>query len=199
MRVRIFGNNRDRMPDIAFRVMKLLLQIRDRFVRPWSLLDEFGIERGKTVVDYGCGPGSYVRRASELVGPQGRVFAIDVHRLAVKAVTKRIDKEGLTNVIPVLTDGRRSSLPDQTADVIYALDMFHMVSDPKVFLRELNRICRGEGVLFIGHGHQSREEARQKIRTSDMWEIVEEKKPYMKCRPIGKNMERPKEMLRGSV
>jgi ubiquinone/menaquinone biosynthesis C-methylase UbiE len=199
MKVRIFGNNRDRMPDIAFRVMKLLLQIRDRFVRPWSLLDEFGIERNKTVVDYGCGPGSYIRRASELVGPGGRVFAIDVHRLAFKAVTKRINRERLTNVIPVLIDARRSSLPDQTADIIYALDMFHMVSDPKVFLQELNRISKGDGVLFIDDGHQSREEARRKIRTSGMWEIVEEKKPYMKCRPIRKNMERPEEMLRGTA
>ena len=68
---------------------------------PWSALDGFGIKRGQTVVDYGCGPGSYLRRASELVGPEGRVLAVDIHELAIKAVMRRIDKEQLSNVTPV--------------------------------------------------------------------------------------------------
>ena len=135
-------------------------------------------------MDYGCGPGSYLRHASELVGPEGRVLAVDIHELAVEAVKKRIVKEGLTNVSALITDGRKIPLPDNTANVIFALDMFHMVSKPDVFLGELNRICMENGFLFIDNGHQSRQEARAKIMASGLWEIVEEKKRYLKCRSI---------------
>ncbi len=183
---RIFGNNSDRMPNVAFRIMNLLFVIRDRLTSPWSVLDQFGIERGQTVVDYGCGPGSYLRRASELVGPEGRVVAVDIHELAIQAVMKRIDKEGLSNVTAVQANGTRLSLPDDVAHVIYALDMFHMVKEPAPFLRELNRICKRTGVLYIDNGHQSRQQAISKIESSGGWEIVRGNKRYLKCTPAPK-------------
>jgi ubiquinone/menaquinone biosynthesis C-methylase UbiE len=111
MKAGIFGNNMDRIPDIAFRVMSWIFVIRDRFMAPWSVLDEFGIERGQTVLDYGCGPGSYLRRVSELVGSEGRVLAVDIHELAIKAVMRRIEKEQLSNVTAVRAEGeKRESL-----------------------------------------------------------------------------------------
>ena len=186
MRLTISGKGVDRMPGFAFRMMKVLFDVRDRFVSVSSLLDEFNIETGQTVVDYGCGPGSYIKRASELAGPQGRVFALDIHELAIKAVTKRAIKERLTNVTAVVTDRNKCSLVDETADVIYALDMFHMVSDPRGLMRDLNRISKRSGFLFIDNGHQSRDEARSKIVGSGGWELVEEKRRYLKWRPIKK-------------
>lgn len=187
MKISLFGTDRDRMPRLAFRIMKLMFDIRDRLVSVGPLLDRFGIKRGQTVVDYGCGPGSYLKHASELVGPEGRVVAVDIHELAVEAVNKRSAREGWTNVTALLTDGRKTPVPDETADIIYALDMFHMVASPEMVLRELNRICKKDGVLFIDNGHQSRQEAKRKIISSGVWDILEEPKRYMKCRPIKLN------------
>lgn len=184
MKLGIFGKGMDRMPRMAFRMMQGIFAVRDRFVSVGSLLDRFGIEKGQTVVDYGCGPGSYLKHAAELVGPEGQVLAVDIHELAVEAVKKRIAREGWNNVSALATDGREVPIADNTADLIYALDMFHMVSRPEVLLRELNRICKGSGFLFIDNGHQSRQEAKLKITAAGLWEIVEEKERYMKCRPM---------------
>ena len=184
MRLTASGKGVDRMPGFAFLMMHLIFNIRDRFASVSSLLDEFGIEPGQTVVDYGCGPGSYIKRAVELTGPEGRVFALDIHELAVKAVAKRAARERLANVTPVLTECNKCSLADGIADVVYALDMFHMVSDPGGLMKELNRISKRSGFLFIDNGHQSRDEARSKIVDSGMWEMVEEKERYMKWRPL---------------
>ncbi len=183
MKARMFGGGMERIPNIAFRVMSLIFVVRDRFIAPWSVLDRFGIKEGQTVVDYGCGTGSYLRRASELVGPEGRVVGVDVHELAIEAVTRRIEKEGLENVT-VLQARPGTSLPNDGADVIYALDMFHMVRNPDAFLKELNRICKGTGALYIDTGHQSREKARAKIRSSGAWEIAEENERFMTCKPV---------------
>lgn len=184
MRGLFFGRNRGIKSDFGFRIMSWIFVVRDKFMSPWKMLDKFGIQKGQTVVDYGCGPGSYLKRASELVGSKGTVVAVDAHKSAIKAVQERILKERLTNVKPVHAERNKTSLEDKTADVIYALDMFHMVAQPNVFLSELNRICKDEGLLFIDNGHQSRKEARSKINSSRAWEIVEENKRYMKCVPI---------------
>jgi ubiquinone/menaquinone biosynthesis C-methylase UbiE len=184
MRVNIFGRDMDRMPDLAFRIMALMFKIGDIFLQKDKLLDEFGIRQGQSVVDYGCGPGSYIRKASELVGTGGKVYAIDIHELAIESVKKRISKENLHNVTALVASKERCPLNNSSIDLIYALDMFHMVANPVIFLKELNRISEPEGILFIDNGHQKRDKAKTKINSSGSWKITEERPRYMKCRPI---------------
>jgi ubiquinone/menaquinone biosynthesis C-methylase UbiE len=187
MRVNIFGRGMDRMPDLAFRIIALMFKIRDTFIQKDKLLDEFGIHQGQSIVDYGCGPGSYIRKASELVGTGGNVYAIDIHELAIESVKKRISRENLHNVTALVASKERCPLSDNSINIIYALDMFHMVANPIIFLKELNRICKPDGILFIDNGHQKRDTAKTKINASEAWKIMEEKRRYMKCRPIKLN------------
>lgn len=184
MRVNIFGRGMERIPDLAFMMMALMFKIRDMFIRIDKILDEFGIHQGQSVVDYGCGPGSYIKKASELVGTNGRVYAIDIHELAIESVKKRIEKENLHNVTALLTSNGRCPLDDNSIDLVYALDMFHMVADPMAFLKELNRISKPDGVLFIDNGHQIRDKAKKKINASGIWRIMEENPRYLKCKPL---------------
>jgi len=179
-----FGRDQDRMPNIAFRMMSTLFKVRDFFFSINKLLDKFDIEEGWTIVDYGCGTGTYVTKASRLAGEKGKVFAVDIHELAVDEINRRIFRESLNNVVAVLAKDNHTSIKDGTADLIYVLDVFHMVSDPQSFLRELNRICKPGGVLYIDNGHQSRDKAKEKIVSSGAWTINEENKRYMKCGPV---------------
>jgi ubiquinone/menaquinone biosynthesis C-methylase UbiE len=172
-----------KMPGICFRMMAATMQLRDRIRPPERILDTMGIGEGMCVVDYGCGPGSYIRRASELAGERGHVFAVDIHELAIASVAKRIEKDGLGNVTPVLAEGYHSHLPDRTADLVYALDMFFMVDDSCAFLEELRRIAKPDATLIIDDGHQPREKTRSLIRSSGAWVIEEERGEYLRCRP----------------
>ncbi len=174
----------DRVPDLYFRLMAFTIRIRDRFGYPAGLLARIGVRDGMTVVDYGCGPGSYVKEASGLVGVTGTVYAVDVHELAVEAVSHRSRKEELANVIPVLAKGYDSTLTDAVADLVYALDMFHMVENQKAFLAELRRIMKPDGTLILDDGHQPREKTRRAILGSGLWSIEEETGEYLRCRPL---------------
>ncbi|PIE62964.1 MAG: hypothetical protein CSA25_02630 [Desulfobacter postgatei] len=48
----------------------------------------------------------------------------------------------LTNVIPVLLGDQANIIQDHSADVVYALDMFHQVDDPAGFLADIHRIIK---------------------------------------------------------
>jgi len=183
VRASIFGKGMDRMSDPAFRLMALIFKLRDTFIRKDKVLDEFGIRPGQHIADYGCGPGSCIRKASGLVGQEGKVYAVDIHELAVEAVRKRIEKENLRNVTALMAANGICPLEDNSIDLIYALDMFHMVANPETFLKELHRISKPDGILFIDNGHQRRDAAREKILASGVWEIAQETPRYMKCRP----------------
>jgi ubiquinone/menaquinone biosynthesis C-methylase UbiE len=180
----LFGNEIEKMPDFAFRIMKLFFRVY-YFVKPaGKYLKKFNIVPGSTVVDYGCGPGAFIKEASSMVGEKGKVYAVDVHEMAIASIEKLINRYNLTNVIPVLSDGNKSQISDNTADLIYALDMFHMVKEPSQFLKEINRITRPDGVLIIEDGHQPRSLTREKIMNSGCWKIIEEEKRFLKCLPV---------------
>ena len=178
------GNETERMPNIAFRMMSLFLEIRDFFCSFEERVDKFGIKKGFTVVDYGCGPGRYIKKVSQLVGANGKVYAADIHELAINTVREKIDKYNLKNVEPVLTNGYSCNIADHTADVIYALDMFHMIKDPVPFLKELHRLLKKDGFLIIDDGHQPRNKAKTKINNSKVWNITKESKDHLRCTPI---------------
>ena len=183
-----YGNKIDKMPGVAFRIMTLIFKMRNAFKPMSRCLDKFGIKKGSVVIDYGCGPGMYIKRASELVGDEGLVYAVDIHELAVKSVKKLIRKYKLSNVETLQTDGNNLEMPENTADLIYALDMFHMVKDYKSFLLELNRIGKPNCVLILEDGHQSRKKSKEKVEKSGCWEIEKEHKKFMICKP-GRNNE----------
>jgi ubiquinone/menaquinone biosynthesis C-methylase UbiE len=183
----LFGNEVEKMPDFAFRMMKLFFIIY-YFLKPARrYLKKFGIIPGSTIVDYGCGTGACIKDASLMVGEKGKVYAVDVHEMAIASVEKLKKKFNLANVITVLTDGIKSEIPDDTADMIYALDMFHMVKEPGLFLKELCRITRRDGVLIIEDGHQPRSASKEKILKSGCWKIIKEEKKILKCSPIKHN------------
>ena len=175
----------ERMSDLSFRGMELIFKVVD-FVYPYidKRVKGFGIQPGMTVVDYGCGPGRYTTRFAHLVGERGTVFAVDIHELAIEAVKNRIQKQGLKTVTPVLAKGYDSGIPDGVADIVCAIDMFFVINDPMAFLRELRRITNPEGFLIIDDGHQSRSETKRKIAASGYWEVIEESKDHLKCKPL---------------
>jgi len=178
-----YGNEVDKMPNVAFRIMTLVFRIRNVLKPMSSSMDNFGIKKGSVVIDYGCGPGMYIKRASELVGNEGLVYAVDIHELAIKSVKKLITKYKLFNVKTVQTDGNEVEISDNTADLIYALDMFHMVKDYKSFLLELNRIGKCDCTLILEDGHQPRNRSQEKVEKSGCWEVAKEYKEYMICKP----------------
>jgi ubiquinone/menaquinone biosynthesis C-methylase UbiE len=180
----LFGNEVERMPDLAFRMMRIIFVIYYFFRPARKYLQKFGIKPGFTVVDYGCGTGAYIRDASSMVGENGIVYAVDIHELAISSAENLIRRHNLSNVRTILTDGNRTSIPDETADLVFAIDMFHMVKDTGSFLKELNRITRNEGILIIEDGHQPRALSREKILKSGFWKITREEKRFLICTPV---------------
>jgi len=174
----------ERMSDRTFRGMTRMFQVID-FLFPYvgRRARKFGIREGMTVVDYGCGPGRYTTRFARLVGDGGKVYAVDIHELAIEAVERKVEKLGLKNVQPVLAQGYDSAVPDNVADVLCAIDMFWIIKQPTPFLRELKRIAKPGAMLIVDDPHQSRRVTRQKILDSGLWDIVEERRDHLKCRP----------------
>ena len=170
---KIFGKGREYMSDTSFSFMAFGYKLRDIFLPKDKFIESLGIKEGMIVIDFGCVPGSYIKKTSELVGQNGKVYAIDRHKLAITAVKE-----------PVIVGGYFCRLRERIADIVFAFDIFHMIEDPTAFLKELHRLLRSEGYLLISKGHQSRDEAKRKIQNTGIWQIEPENSHFFKCRPL---------------
>jgi len=63
------GNEMDKMPDWAFRIMAFMFKVTDLVKSPDRKLDPFDIQQGQTVVDWGCGTGRYLKQAAVSQNP----------------------------------------------------------------------------------------------------------------------------------
>jgi ubiquinone/menaquinone biosynthesis C-methylase UbiE len=167
---------------LTYRFMVLEYAVQDFLVRGHErVLDGFGIVPGATVVDYGCGPGRYLEKASRLVGPSGKVYAADINPVGLEAAGARTARRGLANVSTVPIRDGRCAIPDRCADLVYALDMFHAVRDPAAFLAEIGRITKSGGTLILEDGHQPREATRRKVIAAGGWCIESETRRHLRC------------------
>ena len=138
--------------NVDFRFMALTYRFRDFFSPRMNILKEVGIKSGFTVLDYGCGPGSYIIPAAELVGKSGKIYALDIHPLAIKSVKSIIVKKGFTNVETIQSDCK-TGLLDASMDVVLLYDIFHDLSDPDGVLAELYRVLKQDGIISFSDHH----------------------------------------------
>jgi ubiquinone/menaquinone biosynthesis C-methylase UbiE len=159
------------MSDFGFKAMAFTFKIRDFFRPRNSIVKEAGIKEGFHVLDYGCGPGSYVRAVSEIVGESGKVYALDIHPLAVESVKRIVEKHHLTNVETILSDCK-TGLPDGSTDVVLLYDAFHDLVNSKEVLEELNRVLKQDGILSFSDHHMKEQEIVSKITNGGLFRLL---------------------------
>ncbi len=177
--------NRESIPNIAFKAMTLIMKLMDIFGQySRKNFETLELKSGQTVIDYGCGPARYIEFASNAVGKAGKVIAVDIHPLAIAKVKEKIKKQKLSNVEANLAEKYTTSIRAEIADVVYALDMFHMIEQPNELLKELSRLVKKDGTIIIEDGHQSRTDTIQKIEKFGILKIVQETKSHVKCQKL---------------
>jgi ubiquinone/menaquinone biosynthesis C-methylase UbiE len=167
-------------------MMALLYKFRDLFLPRKRILKEVGIQPGFHVLDYGCGPGGYLVPLAEWVGKSGKIYALDVHPLAVQMVQNVASRNQLENVETILSDCR-TGLPNNSLDVILLYDTFHDLSDQNGVLEELHRILKPNGILSFSDHHMKENEIISKVTNGGLFKMLRKgKKTYSFLKKEGK-------------
>jgi ubiquinone/menaquinone biosynthesis C-methylase UbiE len=168
---------------LIFDGMALTFRVRDWLNPPGEVLAPVRIEAGMTVVDYGCGPGSYSLAAAHAVGPEGQVYGVDILPLAVEAVQRKAAREGLPYLHGVLVEGYATGLPAASADRVLLMDMIHSVPDRAALLREVHRLLKPDGLAYVDIHHTDPAPIKEQMVNSGLFEIVEDLGTKFLARP----------------
>jgi len=116
---------------------------------PETALEKIGIRNGQTVADVGAGSGYFTVRLARRVGPEGKVYAVDVQPEMLAILRKRLASQNLSNVEPVLGSESDPKLPKGALDLILLVDVYHELSQPQKMLRRMKTALKEDGRLVL--------------------------------------------------
>ncbi|HTX73067.1 MAG TPA: methyltransferase domain-containing protein [Rectinemataceae bacterium] len=127
---------------------------------PEEILGRFGLATGETVLDIGAGVGFFSIPAAKLVGPEGRVLAIDSSPEMAAELGRRVEAAGLGNLAAGLSREYEFGVESATVDLALLCTVLHEVEDKQRLLGEVRRCLKKGGRLglvewqpsHVGHG-----------------------------------------------
>lgn len=163
-----------RMSDIGFKGMAWFFKFTDlvRITSPVRRLAKAPMRKGMVIVDYGCGPGRYAIPAAKLVGQEGKVYAIDVHPLAISAVKERTASESLENVETILVDSYDTGIESSSVDMVFLIDALHMIDNHRALFGEIHRLLKPTGHIFMDPGHMKLSKGKKIVESTGLFTVV---------------------------
>jgi len=155
----------------SYRLMAFSYRLRD-FLRPrMDILKEVGIKPGDHVLDYGCGPGGYITPVAKLAGKKGKIYAVDIHPLAVRMVQNIAVKKQITGLETYCSDCK-TGIRNNSIDVALLYDVLHDIKNPGEVLAELHRVLKPNGILSVRDHHMKEEEILSGIENKGLFHLV---------------------------
>lgn len=125
---------------------------RKFFQNPEKILHGF-LGPGFNILDIGPGRGYFSIPMAKMVGPQGRIFALDIQNKMLETLKKRALKENVNNrIICKLISGTDFKLKTEI-DFALAFWMVHEVPNKKDLLESIHACLKTNGKLLITEPH----------------------------------------------
>ena len=136
------GYPAERMRSVPERVVESFAGVGDPFIA--------GVVRpGDTVLDVGAGSGTDTVIASTLVGPGGRVYALDMTEAMRRKLRENVEVLGLANIEVLAGEAEAIPLPDAAVDVVTSNGVLNLVPDKRRAVQEIFRVLRPGGRVQI--------------------------------------------------
>lgn len=122
------------------------------FVSPEQVIKSIGVTLGMQVADFGSGPGFYSIPLAKTVGPNGRVYALDVQKNMLELVRSKARLERLLNVMTMWADLEKpggSQLAENTMDFVIISNILFQSEDKNKMLAEAFRILKSGGKVAV--------------------------------------------------
>jgi ubiquinone/menaquinone biosynthesis C-methylase UbiE len=140
----------------------------------FEVLEKAGIKRGKTILDFGCGSGTYTIPAAKIVGEEGKVYALDKDKKVLDELMQKAESAGLRNIKRIDASGElKIPLEDESVDVVLLYDVFHsyyfsQVADRRELLEEVYRVSKRDALISVWPKHIE-SEAKEEIESANFY------------------------------
>lgn len=135
--------------DVASFVQRFEGESREIWVARHRIAKAVGIAPGERVADIGAGTGLFLQLFADAVGPDGKVYAVEIAPKFVAHLREKAAQKDLAQVEVVLCTERSTELPPDSIDVAFVCDTYHHFEYPSDTLASLHAALRPGGRLVV--------------------------------------------------
>jgi precorrin-6B methylase 2 len=122
---------------------------RETEEQPQLVIDALEIKPGQTIADLGAGSGYYSFRIAPLVGPTGKVLAIDIEPAMLEVIAQRASREHVANVATVRSSARDPNLAPRSVDLLFMVDVYHELEYPYEVMTKVRAALKPGGRVAL--------------------------------------------------
>jgi len=104
---------------------------------------------GQSIADIGAGGGYFSLRFAEIVGKEGKIYAVDTNPEFLKFIKNNAKEKKLGNVTTILVTEDRLDLPEKSLNFIFMRNITHHISNRIEYFRNLERFLEPEGKIAV--------------------------------------------------
>lgn len=132
-----------------------------------ELCPGFVIDATDTVLDMGCGPGSFLKFCAQYASHS---VGIDISASCVQAAKQSLTEAGIKSFEVIESDGNPLPLPSNLANKIVCTEVFEHVDDPQAAIRELFRVGKPGATYMLSVPGQLSEEILKELAPAACFE-----------------------------
>jgi ubiquinone/menaquinone biosynthesis C-methylase UbiE len=136
-------------PDLAAYIKRFESESREVYVRREAIVSALGLKPGMAVADIGAGTGLFTRQIADAVGPEGKVYAVDISKPFLDHIGREARKRGQTQIQTVQGTQETTNLAAGSADVAFLCDVYHHLEQHPRVLASIHRALRPGGRLIV--------------------------------------------------
>jgi SAM-dependent methyltransferase len=127
--------------------------IRRLFEPPQRLIGPY-VKNGQVAADLACAYGYYTFPLADLVGPEGKVYAVDLGEKCIQAIQKKAEKKGYHNIEAHASSvAEMSFIKDGSVDFVFANGLLCSMSyDRPAAVNEIKRVLKPSGQAYLSLG-----------------------------------------------
>ncbi len=123
--------------------LRRLIHNPERILRPY-------VKLGAAVMDFGCGMGIFAIAMAKLVGPEGKVFAVDLQQKMLDVLLGRAVKAGVAERVIARRSAKESLGFVEPVDFVLAFYSAHEVPNLQKLFTEIHQcLCPGGTFLLV--------------------------------------------------
>src|SRR5215469_467647 len=149
------AHRQERMPPrsqdrpLDYRIEHFERSERDEWQKPDEVVKALELKSGDVIADIGAGTGYFSRRFAKAVAPDGKVYAVDVAADGLGYLKERAEKEGLNNIVTIVSREEDPMLPANAVDLAFFCDATHHIANRVNFYRAMAPGLKQHGRLAI--------------------------------------------------
>jgi len=121
----------------------------EKQLNPERFLTTYGLKRGDAFLDIACFDGLFTRAATQIVGHEGKIYAIDPSPTSVQKIRAFADEKRISNLVVKEGSAEKVMLGEEIADVAFFGTVVPNLYNPMKALNNAYRMLKSGGKLIV--------------------------------------------------